>query len=234
MFFAEPIYAIISPLNFRILIYTMNFDIICFDCDSTLSKIEGIDELARRVGLGDEMSELTNAAMNGLVPLEAVYEQRLSLIRPDQASIDWVADLYITEIVDGVKEVFETLLAQGKEVHIISGGLRQAILPLAAQLGLPEHHVHAVDVYFNDDGNYQDYEQRSPLARTGGKADIVASLKGQRSLVVIGDGKTDMEAKQAGAFVIGFGGVVDRAIVRELADIYITDASLTAVLEHIS
>ncbi|MFI3189001.1 haloacid dehalogenase [Crenothrix sp. D3] len=212
----------------------MNFDVICFDCDSTLSKIEGIDELARRVGLGDEMSELTNAAMNGLVPLEAVYEQRLSLIRPDQASIDWVADLYITEIVDGVKEVFETLLAQGKEVHIISGGLRQAILPLATQLGLPEHHVHAVDVYFNDDGNYQDYEQRSPLARTGGKADIVAALKGQRSLVVIGDGKTDMEAKQAGAFVIGFGGVVDRAIVRELADIYITDASLTAVLEHIS
>jgi phosphoserine phosphatase len=42
-----------------------------------------------------------------------------------------------------------------------------------------------------------------------------------------------MEAKQAGAFVIGFGGVVDRAIVRELADIYITDSSLTAVLEHI-
>jgi len=211
----------------------MNFDIICFDCDSTLSKIEGIDELARRVGLGDEMSELTNAAMNGIVPLEAVYEQRLSLIRPDQASIDWVADLYISEIVDGVQAVFSTLLAQGKEVHIISGGLRQAILPLAARLQLPESHVHAVDVYFNVDGSYKDYEQTSPLARNGGKADIVNTLKGERSLVVVGDGKTDMEAKQAGAFVIGFGGVVDRAIVRELADIYITDSSLTAVLEHI-
>jgi phosphoserine phosphatase len=211
----------------------MNFDIICFDCDSTLSKIEGIDELARRVGLGDEMSELTNAAMNGIVPLEAVYEQRLSLIRPDQASIDWVADLYISEIVDGVQAVFSTLLAQGKEVHIISGGLRQAILPLAARLQLPESHVHAVDVYFNADGSYKDYEQTSPLARNGGKADIVSTLKGERSLVVVGDGKTDMEAKQAGAFVIGFGGVVDRAIVRELADIYISDSSLTAVLEHI-
>lgn len=211
----------------------MNFDIICFDCDSTLSKIEGIDELARRVGLGDEMSELTNAAMNGIVPLEAVYEQRLSLIRPDQASIDWVADLYISEIVDGVHAVFSTLLAQGKEVHIISGGLRQAILPLAARLQLPESHVHAVDVYFNADGSYKDYEQTSPLARNGGKAEIVSTLKGERSLVVVGDGKTDMEAKQAGAFVIGFGGVVDRAIVRELADIYITDSSLTAVLQHI-
>ena len=98
----------------------MNFDIICFDCDSTLSKIEGIDELARRVGLGDEMSELTNAAMNGIVPLEAVYEQRLSLIRPDQASIDWVADLYISEIVDGVQAVFSTLLAQEMKSMLVS------------------------------------------------------------------------------------------------------------------
>ena len=53
----------------------MNFDIICFDCDSTLSKIEGIDELAKNVGLGEELAELTNAAMNGIVPLEAVYEK---------------------------------------------------------------------------------------------------------------------------------------------------------------
>ncbi len=91
----------------------MSFDVICFDCDSTLSRIEGIDELAGRVGLGEEMSKLTDAAMNGEVPLEAVYERRLSLIRPDQDSIDWLADLYIEQIVDGVKEVFETLTASG-------------------------------------------------------------------------------------------------------------------------
>jgi phosphoserine phosphatase len=211
----------------------MNFDVICFDCDSTLSKIEGIDELARRVGLGEEMSKLTDAAMNGIVPLEAVYEKRLSLIRPDQNSIDWLADLYIAEIVDGVKEVFAALLAQNKTVHIISGGLRQAILPLAKHLGLPESHVHAVDVYFNEDGSYGHYDLNSPLARTGGKAIIVSSLKAQGSLAMIGDGKTDLEAKQAGAYVLGFGGVVDRAIVRELADFYTTEPSLLSVLEHI-
>ena len=211
----------------------MSFDVICFDCDSTLSKIEGIDELARRVGLGEEMSKLTDLAMNGVVPLEAVYERRLSLIRPDQAGIDWLADMYIAEIVDGVKAVFAALLAQDKTVHIISGGLRQAILPLARQLGLPESHVHAVNIYFNEDGSYRDYDLDSPLARTGGKAVVVGSLKGQGSLVMIGDGKTDLEAKQAGAYVLGFGGVVDRAIVRELADFYTTESTLLSVLEHI-
>ena len=211
----------------------MSFDVICFDCDSTLSRIEGIDELARRVGMGEEMSKLTDLAMNGVVPLEAVYERRLSLIRPDQDSINWLADLYIAEIVEGVKEVFASLLAQDKAVHIISGGLRQAILPLAECLGLPESHVHAVDIYFNEDGSYRNYDLNSPLARTGGKAVVVGTLKGQGSLVMVGDGKTDLEAKQSGAFVLGFGGVVDRAIVREQADFYTTEPTLLSVLEHI-
>ena len=211
----------------------MSFDVICFDCDSTLSKIEGIDELARRVGLGEELSKLTDLAMNGIVPLEAVYGRRISLIRPDQYSINWLADFYIAEIVEGVKDVFAALLAQDKTVHIISGGLRQAILPLAAHLGLPESHVHAVDIYFNEDGSYLNYDLNSPLARTGGKAVVVGTLKGQGSLVMVGDGKTDMEAKEAGAYVLGFGGVVDRAIVRELADFYTTEPSLLSVLEHI-
>ncbi|MFA5922651.1 MAG: HAD-IB family phosphatase [Methylococcaceae bacterium] len=211
----------------------MSFDVICFDCDSTLSRIEGIDELARRVGMGEEMSKLTDLAMNGVVPLEAVYERRLSLIRPDQDSINWLAGLYIAEIVEGVKEVFASLLAQDKAVHIISGGLRQAILPLAECLGLPESHVHAVDIYFNEDGSYRNYDLNSPLARTGGKAVVVGTLKGQGSLVMVGDGKTDLEAKQSGAFVLGFGGVVDRAIVREQADFYTTEPTLLSVLEHI-
>jgi phosphoserine phosphatase len=211
----------------------MSFDVICFDCDSTLSRIEGIDELARRVGVGEEMSKLTDLAMNGVVPLEAVYERRLSIIRPDQASINWLADLYIAEIVEGVKEVFASLLDQDKAVHIISGGLRQAILPLADCLGLPESHVHAVDIYFNEDGSYRNYDLNSPLARTGGKAVVVGTLKGEGSLVMVGDGKTDLEAKQSGAVVLGFGGVVDRAIVREQADFYTTEPTLLAVLEHI-
>jgi len=212
----------------------MNFNIICFDCDSTLSKIEGIDELAGRIGLGEEMSRLTDAAMNGEVLLEAVYEQRLSLIRPDLDSINWLADLYIEQIVDGVQEVFATLAASNKELHIISGGIRQAILPLAKCLGLPEAQVHAVDIYFNEDGSYRDYNRDSPLARSGGKAEICRwLLKTQDSLVMIGDGKTDMEAKQAGAVVIGFGGVVDRAVVHEQADFYSAEPSLVSILAHI-
>ena len=212
----------------------MSFEIICFDCDSTLSKIEGIDECARRVGLGAEMAKLTDAAMNGELPLEAVYQKRLELIRPDRAAIEEIAALYISEIVDGVTEVFQTLQQQQKQVHIISGGLRQAILPLARFLNLPEQQVHAVDIYFNADGSYRDFNQNSPLAKTGGKAKICQRLSAEpEKMVMIGDGKTDLEAQQVGVKVIGFGGVVARKIVADNADFYVSQASLISVLTHI-
>ena len=213
----------------------MSFDVICFDCDSTLSKIEGIDELGRYVDKFAELAALTNAAMNGELALEQVYGKRLALIKPDNKQIDWLADLYISEIVEGVEEVFNTLLAQGKQLHIISGGIRQAILPLAKRLGLPENQVHAVDVLFNDDGSYQDFDQQSPLAKTGGKAVICQQInKDNLAMAMIGDGKTDLEAKQAGAKVIGFGGVAARAIVIEQADSFVKDSSLLAVLPYLN
>ena len=212
----------------------MSFDIVCFDCDSTLSKIEGIDELGRRAGLFDELVALTNAAMNGELALEEVYGKRLDLIKPDQADMDGLAQLYISEMVAGVEDVFSTLLALGKQVHIISGGIRQAILPLAEKLGIPANHVHAVNVLFNDDGSYQDFDQQSPLAKNGGKAVVCQQIKTDAlSMAMVGDGKTDLEAKHAGAKVIGFGGVAERAIVVEQADVFVKDSSLMAVLPHL-
>jgi phosphoserine phosphatase len=212
----------------------MSYDVICFDCDSTLSKIEGIDELAKWTGVGEAMARLTDAAMNGELPLEAVYAKRLETIQPDWGSIEKLGDLYIQEMVDGVKDVFKTLLGQGKNVHIISGGLRQAILPLANVLNLPENHIHAVDIFFKDDGRYHGFDENSPLARSGGKHEICKQLlNGKNSLVLIGDGKTDMEAKQPGVTVIGFGGVCDREVTRELADEFVGDADLSAILTYL-
>ena len=212
----------------------MSFDVICFDCDSTLSRIEGIDELARRNGMFEKVAELTDAAMNGELALEQVYAERLALIKPDKAAIDWLAELYIDEMVDGVAETVKTLQDNNKQIHIISGGLRQSILPLAAHLGIPEEHVHAVDVVFDAEGHYQDFARHSPLAVSGGKARVCRKIRlTNSSLVMIGDGKTDLEAKLAGAFMIGFGGVLKRPIVQEQADCYITDSSLTAILPYV-
>jgi phosphoserine phosphatase len=207
----------------------MSFEVVCFDCDSTLSKIEGIDELARRVGLGQQLAKLTDAAMNGEVALEDIYGKRLDLIKPNRDAISWLADFYIAELIDGVQEVFAQLQKNNKEIHIISGGLLPAILPLAKLLNVPAKNVHAVDVYFAENGDYVNYEIDSPLAKNGGKAQVVKSLHSE-NIVMVGDGKTDLEAQTAGAKVIGFGGVVNRKMVRENADFFVADENLAAIL----
>ena len=193
----------------------MNFDVVCFDCDSTLSRIEGIDELARLKGVFEQVAALTDAAMNGELALEEVYAKRLEMIKPDKSAMDWLAELYIAERVEGVSETIKTLQEHNKQIHIISGGLRQAILPLAAFLGIPEAHVHAVDVLFDADGAYQDFARQSPLVVTGGKARVCRKLRLTHSaLAMVGDGKTDLEAKLAGAYTIGFGGVLKDALLK--------------------
>lgn len=212
----------------------MSFDVVCFDCDSTLSAVEGIDELALWVGLGHEMAQLTDAAMNGDLPLEAVYERRLSLIKPDCQAIELLARRYIDTVVDGAVDTIKELLETGKQVHIISGGIRQAILPLADYLGVLSNNVHAVDIYFDADGNYRGFDSESPLARSGGKAEMCAQLsRGGINLVMVGDGQTDLESKQAGAYVIGFGGVVARQAMREQADVFVEQRSLQSVLPFV-
>ncbi len=53
--------------------------LVCFDCDSTLSAIEGIEELARlrQPEVLARVEAMTTAAMNGSVPIEEVFAQRL-------------------------------------------------------------------------------------------------------------------------------------------------------------
>ena len=83
------------------------FDAVCFDCDSTLSRIEGIDELAARSGLGSEVSHLTEAAMNGLISIDTVYAQRLAMVSPDRAAVAWLGERYVQELVPGARETVE-------------------------------------------------------------------------------------------------------------------------------
>lgn len=207
----------------------MSFDVICFDCDSTLSKIEGVDELAKQVGLGDELAQLTDSAMNGDVPLEAIYAKRLNLIKPSRADIEWLSKLYISELVDGVEVVFKQLAQHNKSVHIISGGLLPAILPLAKILHVPESNIHAVDIYFDNNGQYLGYDTASPLTKNGGKAVIIESLE-SHNVVMVGDGQTDLEAQKAGAKVIGFGGVIARDAVRNKADFFVEEYDFRKIL----
>jgi phosphoserine phosphatase len=205
------------------------FRTLCFDCDSTLSRIEGIDEIAR--GRPD-VAALTKAAMDGTVPLDEVYGRRLELVRPARAELERVAHEYVAHATEDAIAVVTVLHRLGKAVHIVSGGLRPALLPLAAKLGVPPANLHCVDVLFDSAGRYSGFESQSPLARRGGKADVVRRLVAAagRLAAMIGDGITDLEAKPEVDLFIGYGGVEEREAVRKGSDVFIRCESLAPVL----
>ena len=208
------------------------FDAVCFDCDSTLSRIEGIDELAKRAGCEAEIAALTKAAMNGEVPLDAVYGKRLERVRPGRADLDWLAQRYVEEMVPGARETILTLVRLGKPAYVVSGGILQPVITLAGGLGIPAERVRAVPVVLDADGRYAGFDPAEPLARSEGKALVCAEVaKKHGRLALVGDGASDVAARSAGAFIVGFGGVVARDAVRKTADVFILDPSLTAVLD---
>lgn len=208
------------------------FDAVCFDCDSTLSRLEGIDELARRVGVDAEIAPLTAAAMDGSIPLDDIYAKRLAIVRPDRSALAWLGQRYVEEAVPGARKTIDALHRASMPVFIVSGGLLPAILPLSAELGIPRNNVYAVDVTFGYDGSYRDFNCHSPLSRPNGKADVCRELiRVYPSLAMVGDGVTDLAARKAGAYIVGFGGVAQRDAVVRSADVFIADRDLTATLD---
>lgn len=207
------------------------YDLIFFDCDSTLSRIEGIDELGRRAGVGDRLAALTNRAMNGEIPLESVYGERLDLVRPSAEDLRWLGELYVETLVDGTRELVAGLQSLGKRVVIVSGGILQAVQRLAVELDVDTANVHAVPVILDSQGEYTSFVSSHPLARGGGKPQVCRSViteSGGRS-AFIGDGNTDLEAAAVCTTVIGFGGVVAREKVRAQADHFVEESRLDAV-----
>ena len=208
------------------------FRAVCFDCDSTLSRIEGIDELASRFGRKSDVAGLTEAAMNGSLSIDDIYAKRLSIVRPDREAVAWLGERYVEELVPGARETIEALRRLGKEVYVVSGGLLPSVRHLAQALTIPSSHVHAVSVEFDANGAYRGFDQGSPLPRADGKAVVCRELaKRHGAIAMVGDGMTDVAARAGGAYVIGFGGVAYRESVAMGADCYVAHAELTATLE---
>jgi phosphoserine phosphatase len=204
------------------------FRTVLFDCDSTLSAIEGIDELA--VDCRDDVAQLTDAAMRGEIPLEEVYGRRLRLVQPTRRAVEMLARAYVAQLVPDAAETIRALQTASVDVRIISGGLRPAVLAVAKAVGVPGAHVGAVDIRFRADGTYLDFDAASPLAATGGKRVAIERWLIDRPAMMVGDGTTDLEDRPVVDLFVAFAGVVERPNVVQAADIVVRANSLAPIL----
>jgi phosphoserine phosphatase len=211
--------------------------LVCFDCDSTLSGIEGIDELARMRGpeVFAEVEAMTRAAMEGGTPLDEVFAKRLDLIRPTRVELDRLAEMYLAQVEPTARECIEELEHHGWFCAIVSGGFAHAILPLAVSLGI--EHVEAVPISFDESGEYAGFDRAFPTTRRLGKNEVLRALRERMQpskVVMVGDGASDLETQPDVDLFVGFGGFVERANVKAGASVFLTQlAGLPCLLQKV-
>ena len=199
--------------------------LLLFDCDSTLSAIEGIDELGRLRGpeVFKAVEEMTTKAMDGSTPMESIFAKRLDMIKPTLKELESIGQKYIQEVEPTALDTIKKLKAAGWTVIIVSGGFTQAIRPLAQYLGIDR--VEAVELRFNADGSYAGYVESCPTSKSKGKNVVVLKLRSEfkaYQTILVGDGASDLEVKGDVDKMIGFGRYTPRPKVKAGADAFIT------------
>ncbi|CAN5263938.1 hypothetical protein BH23VER1_BH23VER1_06020 [soil metagenome] len=198
------------------------------DCDSTLSSIEGVDELAsfRSADVLAQVEALTSAAMEGEIPIGEVFARRLELIRPTRAECAAIGQRYIDTVEPDAARVVAAAQRSGWRPIILSGGFVPAILPLAAHLGIAT--LEAVPLHFAPDGTYTGFGHDFPTTRNGGKSEVIESYRARSEparIAMVGDGVSDLETRPVVDLFVGFGRYAEREVVRNGAHAYITALS---------
>jgi phosphoserine phosphatase len=162
-----------------------------FDLDGTITRVEILPEIARAIGLEDEIAELTRRTMAGELPFESSLRRRVEILSRVPVST-------VREIVAGVEvdpHIADFLARNRERCTIVTGNLDVWIEELVRRLG--------VDV-------------RCSIARAEGdrlvelttvldKADVARDFDGP--ICAIGDGYNDLGLMAAADLGVAYGGV---------------------------
>lgn len=123
--------------------------LICFDMDSTLIQTECIDELAKRAGVGEEVSAITASAMRGEIDFKESFTRRVALLKGLDVSVmkDIAEHLPITE---GADRLMSVLKRCGYKIAILSGGFTYFGEYLQHRYGID--YVYANELEIDDNG----------------------------------------------------------------------------------
>lgn len=208
-------------------IYRRNRRLVCFDMDSTLIQAEVIVELAKRHGVGEQVHEITEAAMRGELDFNESFIKRVALLKGlDESVMQHIAEnLPITE---GAELLFKTLNKYGFKTAILSGGFNYFGKYLQHKLGID--YVFANELEIKDGkltgrhlGDIVNGEMKAEwLKKIAFKEDIHL-----QQVVAVGDGANDLPMINVAGLGIAFHA---KPKVKENAQQSISTIGLDAIL----
>ncbi|MDA8943891.1 phosphoserine phosphatase SerB [Porticoccaceae bacterium] len=185
-------------------IFRRNRRLVVFDMDSTLIDAEVIDELAIEAGVGQQVAEITEAAMQGKLDFKQSFEQRLALLEGLDASVlQKIAQRL--QLNEGAEHLISTLKKLGYKTAIVSGGF--------SFFGEYLQEILGVDYVY---ANQLDIENGKVTGRVKGdiidgqrKADLLRELAERDGLmleqvIAVGDGANDLPMLDIAGLGIAF------------------------------
>jgi phosphoserine phosphatase len=197
------------------------------DVDSTLIQGEVIEMLAEHAGYGNEVAEVTEAAMRGELDFEESLRERVATLAGLPVEVlDEVADE--VELMPGARTTIRTLRRLGFHCGVVSGGFRQVIEPLAHELMLDYVAANQLEIV---DGKLTG-RVIGPIIDRPGKAKALRDFAHQAGVpmeqtVAVGDGANDIDMLAAAGLGVAFNA---KPALREVADASLSHPYLDTVL----
>ena len=208
-------------------LYRRSKRLVVMDMDSTLIRIEVIDELARAHGVGDRVSRITERAMLGEMDYDQSLRERVELLKGlDVKVLDRIAaELPLTE---GAETLVRVLKRLGYSIAIISGGFSRAAEALKRRLNIDYAYSNNLEVV---DGKLTG-RVVGPIVNAQRKAELLETIAQAEGVlldqvIAVGDGANDALMLERAGLGIAFHA---KPKLRESADTSISASGLDAIL----
>jgi phosphoserine phosphatase len=201
-----------------------------FDFDSTLMDGETIDFFAQELGLGEQVSEITEAAMSGELDFFESLQQRVGLLKGLPFSVVEKIS-HNLPYMPGAVETIAELKKRGMTVVCFSGGFRTATSYAKDILGYDADFSNALHV---KDGKLTGLVGGDMMFNFS-KGDMLVRLQNilgvsEDETLVCGDGANDLSMFAHAGTRVAF---CAREILKKEANIIIETKDLTKILEKI-
>lgn len=201
--------------------------LVVLDMDSTLTQGEVIDALAQVAGVGPEVAQITERAMQGELDFEAALRERVKLLRglPLEALQQVRARI---ELTPGAHALLRVLKKLGYRIAVISGGFTYFTDWLKAQLGLDYAYANELEIR---DGHLTG-ALRGHIVDARRKADLLETIaQGEgislEQVIAVGDGANDLLMLKRAGLGIAFN---PKRSLRDAAEHTLDQPQLDAIL----